>query len=77
MLGDNFLYHDRLFQLSKDASGKYSAKDGLSRRTVGYQHYCSLKSTSNKVGAIKNPKMKYTVHSDFNIGPVDSLWVVL
>ena len=35
MVEDNFLYHDKLYQLSKDDAGKFRAKDGLSRRTAG------------------------------------------
>lgn len=76
MVEDNFLYHDKLYQLSKDDAGKFRAKDGLSRRTAGYQYYCTLKETSNNVGPIKKPGLKYTIHKDFNIGNVDGLWVV-
>ena len=71
MLEDNVLYNDRLYQLSKDAAGKYRAKDGLSSRTVGYQYYCILKATSNNVGPIKKPGMRYTIHNEFKIGQVD------
>ena len=78
MLSDDFLYKDRLYQLSKDDSGKYRTKDGLSRKTKGYQYYCSMRVGQDKVGPIRKPENKYIVHKDFKIGndQVDSLWVL-
>ena len=78
MLPDDLLYHDRLYQLAKTDSGKYRSKDGLSRRTKGYQYYCGMKVGVDKIGPIRKPETKYTVHKDFKIGngQVDSLWVV-
>ena len=78
MVPDELLHHDRLFEVAKDDSGKYRSKDGLSRRTKGYQYYCGMKGGVDKVGPIRKPETKYTVHKDFNIGngQVDSLWVV-
>ena len=77
-VADDFLYKDRLYQLSKDNSGKYRTKDALSTKTKGYQYYCSMRVGQDKVGPIRKPETKYTVHRDFLIGDgtVDSLWVV-
>ena len=76
LTSDDFLYNNRLYQLEKDESGKYRSKDALSRRTKAYQQYCSMKGGSPKYGPIKRPETKYTVHHDFNLGEVDSLWVM-
>ena len=76
MVLDDFLHQDRLYQLSKDETEKYRCKDGLSRKTKGYQYYCTLKAGSSKIGPIKRPETKYTIHNEYNLGQVDSLWVV-
>ena len=77
-LVDDFLFKDMVYQLSKDNSGKYRTKDALSRKTNGYQYYCSMKVGHDKVGPIRKPETKYNVHRDHLIGDgtVDSLWVV-
>ena len=68
---DSLLYCSRLGMLDKD-------RDGLKLKTQGYQWMVINKmGMSDRIVQV-NPKGKYTISEsdEFNLGPVDSMWVV-